>query len=213
MAKPQIEDLLANHRKEIQNHQKSIKELEYTLEYQRLMRTEKTIPKAYTPRLLQTTNNQLTETFLKEYHALFFQHLNKVIENNSINLELHSAALNSIITQAEQELATSGLETKVIAEMYYTFTSENNLQNHTPIPVLQMLINKNKPTASQTSTSDVDSAKKRKRKRHQKRKSQEPHPAPTKCHKPNHPVTDVCEQHQSTIPFLEQRRLHSNHPP
>ena len=212
MAKPPVEDLLASHRKEIQIHQKSITELEHTLEHQRLIYTEKTIPKTYTPRLLQTINNQLTETFLKEYHTLFFQHLNKVIENN-ISLELHSAAVNSIVAQVEQELATSGLETKAIAEMYHTFTSENNVQNHTPIPALQMLINKNKPTASQISTPDVDNTKKRKRKRHQKRKSQEPHPTPTKHHKPNHPVIDEGEQHTSTIPFLEQRRLHSNHPP
>ena len=164
----------------------------------------------YTPKLLQTTNNQLTDTFLKEYHTLFFQHLNKVIENSTINLELQSAALNSVIAQAEQELAMSGLDAKVIAEMHHTFTSQNNLQYHTPIPVLQMIINKNKPTASQISVPDVDNTRKRKRKRHQKRKGQEPHPAAIKHHKSDHLASD---EHTNEIPFLEQRRPQSNHPP
>lgn len=210
MAKCQIEALVDGRRKEIQNHQKSITELERTLEQQRLIHAEKTIPKAYIPRLLQTTNNQLTETFLNEYHTLFFQHLNKVIENNTISLELHSAALKSIITHIEQELATSGLESRAVAVIYHKFTTENNLQNRTPIPTLQMII---KPTMSQTSASVTDNTKIKKRKRHQKRKSQEPHPIATKHRKPDHVVTDERNQHTNKIPFLGQRHSQSNHPP
>ena len=142
---------------------------------------------------------------MQDYDNLFFQYLNKVIESNTISLELHKAALNSVIIQTEQELVSSQLQTDEKVQMYYKFTSENNIQDRTPIPALQVLINQNKAIPPQTGQ--------RKGKRHQKRKRQELHPAAVKTSKEDHSSTD--KNHQTTnilAPFLDQCHHHPNHP-
>lgn len=201
-----MEVFLVNQTTECQKHRKHVEELERTLQHQRRILTEKSIPKIYTPKQLQTSNNQLTEKFMQDYGDLFFQHLNKVIESNTISLELHKAALNSVIMQTEQKLVSSQLQTDEKVKRYYEFMSDNNIQEHIPIPALQVLINQNKTTPPQT--------EQRKRKRHQKRKRQDPHPIANKTPKQDHSPTDKNHQTMNTpAPFLGQRHHHPNHPP
>lgn len=72
MAKSHLEVFLATQSVEYQKHVTRIKELEYTLQHQRLIQSQKTIPKAYNPKPLKTSNTLLTEKFKEEYSNLFF---------------------------------------------------------------------------------------------------------------------------------------------
>ena len=73
-----------------------ITEIKSALEHQLTIQSFKTIPKQNQPQNhLKTSNPALTEEFMSEYSHLFFRHLDKVITNNQIKVELHKAALNN----------------------------------------------------------------------------------------------------------------------
>ena len=96
---------LQNQSMEYQHHLLKIRELTATLTIQ----SYKTIPKEYVPLTLKTSNPSLTEEFNSQYNQLFFQHLDKVITNNQIKVELHKS---SIIVQTEAQLSKSPLPQK-----------------------------------------------------------------------------------------------------
>ena len=66
-----------------------------------------TIPREYQPKQLKASSASLTEEFVKECNKMFFKHLQKVITNNQIELQLHTSALTSIIVQTEVYLSTT----------------------------------------------------------------------------------------------------------
>ena len=135
--KSQTEMFLDTQSLEYQKHISHIKELESTLQHQYMIQSQKTIPKMYTPKILQISNPLLTQKFKQEYRSLFFQQLDKAIESNTISLELHKAASNSIVTQIEHHTPSN------ITELYHRFISQNNIREHTPLPAIHLLINSN----------------------------------------------------------------------
>ena len=78
-----------------------IRILESTLKYQKNIKSFKTIPKKYTSTctLKLAENNdtalQLQQTFDSEYKKLFYKHLDKVMSENTIALEIKKAKILS----------------------------------------------------------------------------------------------------------------------
>ena len=136
-----MEVFITNQIAEYQRHAiKKIKETKRTLQYQRLIQSQKTIPRDYEPKPLQTSNRLLMENFKHNYNRLFFQHLERVIESNTISQELHTASSKSI-SHTEQYLAAPQLTLEEVTETYQRFTSQIEIRDHMPIPALQMKLN------------------------------------------------------------------------
>ena len=60
LEKENVEIFLANQTVEVQKHQTNIQNLELTLQHQRLIQSQKVIPRVYDPKPLQTGNPLLT---------------------------------------------------------------------------------------------------------------------------------------------------------
>lgn len=100
-------------------------------------RAKRLSPETMNPKPLQTSNRLLMENFKHNYNRLFFQHLERVTESNTISLELHTASSKSI-SHAEQYLAAPQLTLEEVTETYQRFTSQIEIRDHVPIPALQM---------------------------------------------------------------------------
>lgn len=147
-----------------------VTEIKTALEHQLTIQSFKTIPKQYQPQNhLKTSNPALTE-FMSEYSHLFFRHLDKVLTNNQIKVELHKAALNNIITQAEVHLSKSSLTPEQITTLYTNFCQSNDITERVPIPELQ----------AKLQPMERDVSKQKRRKRGKKRKCTTPSPRPAK---------------------------------
>ena len=64
------------------------------------------ILKLYRPRVPTTVNpnESLIADFNKKYEDLFFKHLERVITNNNITLQIHKARVNNVLSQFDQYL-------------------------------------------------------------------------------------------------------------
>ena len=173
---------------EYQHHATKVRELTATLNHQLAIQSYKTIPKEYVPLTLKTSNPSLTEEFNSQYNQLFFQHLDKVITNNQIKVELHKSTLTSIIVQTEAQLSKSPLPQEQVRSLYTQFKQDNNLNDRIAIPELQTKL---QPTNEDTP------AKKVRRKRGQKRKCKAPHPQATKSTRQDHFLSQRPQQPQA----------------
>ena len=160
---------------EYQHHVSQVTTLTTTLTHQQNIQTYKTIPKPYQPRPLKTSDPSLAQQFTQEYHDLFFKHLEKVIMNNQIKLELHKSALTSIIVQTEMHISRLSLPAHEMKALYDSFLLENHIENRIPIPELQQHFKTTSPPKP-----------KRKRGPRRKRKCPTPTPEAVKQRKPNH---------------------------
>ena len=74
-----------------------IKQLDNTIKRQKKSLEYKTIPKKHLPKQLpyihHPTDSQLNNKFYREYKTLYFKHLEKAIEANTITLQLKKARL------------------------------------------------------------------------------------------------------------------------
>lgn len=173
-----VTTFLSSQSVEYQRHLSQVTTLTTTLTHQQNIQTYKTIPKRYRPTPLKASDPSLTQQFIQEYNELFFKHLEKVITNNQIKLELHKSALTSIIMQTE--LHISRLVSQPAHEkkaLYDSFLLQNRIENRIPIPELQQCFKTDSPKTS---------LPKPKRKRRQKRKCPIPIPEAVKHNKPNH---------------------------
>ena len=157
---------------EYQKYLTKTKDLESTIHHQQNMLNQKIIPNVYQPKPLKTDNFRLVEEFNKKYESLFTEHLNKVTTSNIINLEIHRAAMNSIIAQTEHYLCSLPLPQEEISTTYYKFLANNNIHHHIPSPELQAKLAEIYPT-----NANPNQGKKRRR---QKRKNNSLHPQGTK---------------------------------
>jgi hypothetical protein len=81
----------------------NIENLTSTLNYQQQIQAHGTIPISHQPRTLRTPDPAITREFEEDYRKLFFTYLDKAITNNSIQLELHKAALAAITSPTPQQ--------------------------------------------------------------------------------------------------------------
>ena len=120
---------------EYQRHPSQLAEIKTTVEHQLTIQSFKTIPKQYQPQNhLKASNPSLTEEFISEYNHLFFRHLEKVVTNNQIKVELHKATLTNIIIQTETHLSRSSLTLEQVTTLYTKFCQENGITDRAPIP-------------------------------------------------------------------------------
>ena len=123
---------------EYQRHASRVTELTATLEQQLSMEMYKNIPKDYQPKQLKASNTSLTKEFTMEYSKLFFKHLQKVITNNQIELQLRKSTLTCIIAQTEVYLSMLPLPTSDITNHYHKFLLDNQILDRIAIPELQV---------------------------------------------------------------------------
>lgn len=113
---------------EYQRHLSQLTEIRTALDHQLTIQSFRTIPKQYQPQNhLKTSNPTLTDEFISEYHQLFFRHLERVITNNQIKLELHKATLSNIIIQTEVHLSKSLLTPEEVTTLYTKFCQDNDI--------------------------------------------------------------------------------------
>ncbi len=156
------------------------------------LKTYRTIPKRYlpasTPQLITESSN-LDKEFRQQYENLFFQHLDKVIINNTITLELEKARLQHIILQTEQQLATLTLPAEDIEQLHQQFLGWNNITDHDPLPELRSKLPIDRPSPKMcpppVQPSPTSSTPKKQPKATKKRRAQH-HPNAKKQQKPNH---------------------------
>ena len=131
---------LAENTKEIQICQQRKQELERTIQYHENMKMYKTIPRKFKPPNVPTTmkpNIPLTDDFNRKYEKLFFDHLDKVITNDTLTLELTKSRIDNILTQTETYLSSLQISPHTLSDLYHQFLTNNHITHHTPLPVLQ----------------------------------------------------------------------------
>ena len=110
------------------------------LKTQQDMRIHKTIPKKYMPpKTLDVVdlNTTLITDYLSKCHDLFFEHLQAVITQNSITLELEEGRLREIVSFTDVHLAKLVLPSSDIARLHNQFITENNISTHVIHPSLR----------------------------------------------------------------------------
>lgn len=152
-----------------------IRILESTLKYQKNIKRFKTIPKKYTPTftLKLAENNdtalQLQQAFDSEYKTLFYQHLDKVISENTIALEIKKAKILSQNQHFEkllkEESTSTGKTTTAIFQDFFTQYQQTAFANE----ILTLNPEKETPspdTPLQTSSPPSLSTKSPKKRKH-----------------------------------------------
>ena len=126
---------------EYKTHLAQVKRLEHTLKQQQNMMIHKTIPKMYQPKVLTpiNPNTSLTEDFNKEYRALFFKHLERVMTNNNIALEVKKARLTNILSQVDHYLLSCDETHDHIARLYDNFIMDNQIRRELPEKLKKVL--------------------------------------------------------------------------
>lgn len=134
-----IEEFLRQQSQLYQHHLNVRNKANKVLQHQHEIRLNKTIPKQYLPQKslqLIVSNTTMTSEYQQKYQHLFFQHLDEVITNNTITLELEAAQMRQILTHTEKQLATLTATSATIAEYYHHFIKTNNIQSHNIHPEL-----------------------------------------------------------------------------
>lgn len=142
MAMPEkSEHVLRTLSQEYKTHLTQVNKLKHTLKQQQSMMLHKSIPKMYQPKVLTSVNpiTSLTEDFNKDYRALFFKHLERVMTNNNIALEVKKARLANILIQIDQYLGSCGETPEHIARLYDNFITENQITREVPDELKKVL--------------------------------------------------------------------------
>lgn len=103
----EVFQFLEQQSKDYQNHVKTKIRLQHAIAYQDQIKLSRIIPRQYRPKILNPVSTAVSEKeeFEMEYSALFFKHLDKVMTQNQVSLELEKGALLSIIAQTVQHLS------------------------------------------------------------------------------------------------------------
>ena len=156
-----IKHVITELSQEYSSHFSQTKKIKHTLQQQQKMMTHKTIPKAYRPQVLTTVNHlpSITEQFNKEFETIFFKHLERVITNNNLALEVEKAHLESILSQVDHHLAGHNLSPDQSACLYSRFIQENHIDREIPKKLKEALppafVNPLKETKDRTSNNNT----------------------------------------------------------
>lgn len=134
---------MLNQSRLFQEFTSTINQLEKTLQYQRKIKALRTIPKHYKPKLphvAQPHTSKLKSSFDAKYEKLFFEHLDEVIVNNTISLNIHKARRNNVVDVTEAELAKADKPPETIKHLHAKFVATNKLDGHVINPLLQRKI-------------------------------------------------------------------------
>jgi signal recognition particle GTPase len=126
--------------KELNRCKQQQKEIERTIHYHQNMKTYRTIPRKFKPSNVPTTTNpstQLTDDFNKKYEELFFNHLDKILMNDSLALEITKTRIDNILKQTETYLSSLQVPPQTLSTLYHQFLTANHIIDHTPLPILQ----------------------------------------------------------------------------
>ena len=202
------ESVLNRISREYQTHRVQIQKIEHAIKQQEDMMRYRTIPKLYRPQVLTTVNSNeaLVADFNKEYKDLFFKHLERVITNNNITLQIHKARVDNVLSQFDQYLCDLKTPPQHKRELYDSFIKDNRIteESETQLEIRKMLPRALiGPTTSTTTAStppcESPAPHHYQPKPGKKRKTSKPHPKAKK----------VTKQH----PFLSQSLTKPQQPP
>ena len=156
------------------------------LSLQQKAKKSHTIPKQHRPHPLYTATPDAfkeKETFNQQYETLFFEHLDRVILQNTIAIEIKKAKIQNILQTTEQALAESQDDPEIIQRQYKTFLLTNNITNHEMNPELQKKL---QLITTETTEHRDKTALKSTNSTSNKRKHSKPHPPAQKQSKTHH---------------------------
>lgn len=178
---------------EYKTHLAKVNKLEHTLKQQQSMMLHKSILKMYQPKVLMPVNPiaSLSEDFNKEYRALFFKHLERVMTNNNIALEIKKACLTNILSQVDHYLSSCSDTPDHITKLYDNFILENQITREVPDILKKVLppgYTSPPATVDEASTSNPTSqvSVSQHVRHNRKRKSTKKHPKANKAPKQDH---------------------------
>ena len=119
------------------------------------MKTYRTIPRKFKPPSVPTTTNpdtQLMDDFNQKYEELFFNHLDKILTNDNLTLELTKSRIDNILAQTEIYLSSLQVSPQTLSDLYHQFLTTNHITDHTPLPVLQAKLPATTTTTDQKTT-------------------------------------------------------------
>ena len=119
------------------------------------MKTYRTIPRKFKPPSVPTTTNpdiQLTDDFNRKYEELFFNHLDKILMNDSLTFKLIKLRIDNILAQTETYLSSVQTSPQTLSDLYHQFLTINHITDHTPLPVLQAKLPTTNTTTDQKTT-------------------------------------------------------------
>lgn len=121
------QQFLEQQSKEYRSHLESRNRLENAIRYQHQIKVSQLIPRQFKPKIINPFSS-LQEEFEKEYSILFFNHLEKITQNQ-VSKELEESVLQAIqhLSQLDKPIAE-------IQQFYYTFIHNNNIPDEN-IPV------------------------------------------------------------------------------
>ena len=120
-----------------------------------------TIPKKFKPPSIPTTvksNSTLSDDFSRQYESIFFSHLNKVLTNDKVDLELTKAAMENIIANTETYLCSLEVPAQVRADLHHQFLTTNQITSHRPLPTLLRKLPQDTTSLNPTQPLSLDTA-------------------------------------------------------
>ena len=91
------------------------------IQYHHNIKTYRTIPRRFKPSNIPTTakpNSMLTDDFNGKFERLFFDHLDRVIEADTITLELTKSRKDNIMAQTETYMNTLPMTPQALYDVY-----------------------------------------------------------------------------------------------
>ena len=193
MSKETPEKTIDSISREYQTHLVQVQKLEHALQQQRNMLQYRTIPKLCRPQVLTTVNpnKSLTDNFNRDYEELFFKHLERVMTNNNITLEIHKARVDNALAQFDQYLCNLEVTPQRRLHLYKKFTKNKEIAKEVHLKVERMLpqepMSQSVSTTKHSSPSQETSAyQKNQSKCGKKRKNSKQHPKAKKITKQQH---------------------------
>ena len=150
----EICQFLEQQSKQYQSHLEKQNRLKTAIRYQHQIKTTKIIPRQYKPKILKPLSNSrqniLKHEFETEFNTLFLRHLEKVMTQNQVSLELENGALQSIIAQTIQHISQQDKPQGEIQKLCDQFLYINNITEDSLPVELRIKIQKSRTPAETT---------------------------------------------------------------
>ena len=148
-----LKTLISNQKRQFVQTKQAITKLEKTLSHQQHL-NQRTVPNKYSPKeRLLCYDETVNSTFLNDYKNLFLHHLQKVVQANTILLEIKKANSQSILNTVEAALADSNEPLQTIRQLYNEFCSGVQLGSLKTNPHLKAKLRETIQTPTQKKTS------------------------------------------------------------
>ena len=136
-----------------------IKQLGKKLVDQQYLLAEKKVPRKYfPPHNLHCDDVNILRQFDESYKELFFKHLASVITANQISLQIKRAQLTNLQREMERTLLNDSKQSiEYLQKQFLLFIEQTKMDNYTPSPALQQILQLSSVTTPSLITTVKDS--------------------------------------------------------